>query len=225
MEYSSLLEKLSASAEAEYAAFSAKLTPTKYPILGVRVPILRKLAKAFKGKEKELLAFPNDSFEMVFIKLFAVAALPYEDFIKELPYCVALIDNWAHCDSFKARCIEGRKGEFLAELERIFTNGGEFGKRYVLVTLLFYYVDKEYLPTILSYIERTDTSHYYLTMAVAWLTAELLAREYDVGVKLLKKGVLDVKTHNKAIQKGIESYRITNERKEFLRSLKIKTKR
>ena len=225
MKYLDLIERLSEYAEKDYASFSAKLTPTKYSMLGVRVPILRKLAKAFKGEEEDLLSFPNEYFEIVFLKLFAVADLPYEDFIKYLPYCTSLIDNWAHCDSFKAKCILAHKEEFLLILDKIFSDGDAFGRRYVLVTLLFYYMEKAYLPTIKAYIRQTDTSQYYLSTAVAWLIAEILVYHYDEGVTFLNEGVLDVKTHNKAIQKAIESYRITIERKEFLRSLKIKTKR
>ena len=75
-----------------------------------------------------------------------------------------------------------------------------------------------------SYIQRADTSKYYVHMATAWLVAEILTKEYDYGLTILQSKVLDIKTHNKAIQKAIESYRITTEQKEYLRSLKIKNK-
>ena len=112
--------------------------------------------------------------------------------------------------------------KFLPVLERIFSHGGEFFERYALITLLSEYIEEDYLLIIESYITRADTKSYYIHMAVAWLTAEILVKHYEYGVRLLKKGVLDIKTHNKAIQKATESYRLTNERKAYLRSLKIK---
>ena len=86
--------------------------------------------------------------------------------------------------------------------------------------MLSYYVDKQYLDLIESYIIRADTAPYYIHMAVAWLVAEVLVKEYAFGVALLKKGRLDKKTHNKAIQKAIESYRLEKEQKDFLRTLR-----
>jgi 3-methyladenine DNA glycosylase AlkD len=94
--------------------------------------------------------------------------------------------------------------------------------RYTLVTLLSYYIDDKYLDKVESFIKRADTSAYYVYMAVAWLVAEILIKRYDRGVAIIKSGALDKRTHNKAIQKAKESFRITKERKEFLNSLKIK---
>ena len=84
------------------------------------------------------------------------------------------------------------------------------------------YVETAYLPTIERLIGQADTSRYYVHMAVAWLIAEILVKEYNEGIALLQRGITDEKTHNKAIQKAIESYRLTNEQKGFLRSLKIR---
>ncbi|MBQ7771080.1 MAG: DNA alkylation repair protein [Clostridia bacterium] len=225
MKYSEFIDELKTYAEEKYAAFHRGLTPTKYKILGIRVPILRKLAQKYKNCVDELFAFPNEYYETVFIKLTVVSFLPYAEFIKRIDACVALMDNWAHCDSFKGKYIRQNRNAFLPILENLFFHGGEFFERYVLVTLLFEYVEEEYLPLIESYIRRADVEKYYVHMAVAWLTAEILIKFYNQGVLLLQKGLLDRKTHNKAIQKAIESYRLTEEQKEHLCSMKIKTKR
>ena len=226
MTYSEFIEALQGYAEKEYAEFHRRLTPTKYAIMGIRVPIMRKIAKKFKEniEIKALLSFPNEYYEVVFIKLTVISALPYQQFIEYLETSVDLIDNWAHCDSFKAKCILKHREDFLTTLEKIFQKGGEFHERYVLVTLLNAYVEKKYYPILLQYIKRADTTYYYVHMAVAWLTAEILIKDYDYGVALLKQGIINEKTHNKAIQKAIESYRLINEQKEYLRSLKIKNK-
>lgn len=225
MTYSELLRKLQSFAEKDFAEFQKRLIFTNREILGVRTPTLRKLAKAYLGEIDDLLSFPNDNYETVFIKLTAVSLLPYERFVKELPKCLPLIDNWALCDSFKATCIRKRKDEFLSVLDTVFAQKSEFSQRYVLVVLLSEYVEEKYRETLKKYIVSADTAPYYVHMAVAWLTAEILVKDYRFGLELLKTGKLPEKTHNKAIQKAIESYRLTKEQKDELRSLKIKTYR
>ncbi len=220
MEYSELLSLLKEKSEEEFAIFQKKLIPTKQHILGVRTPILRELAKSLKGQEAQIFTFPDEICEVTFLKLAMVSALSYEEFILYIDKCVEKIDNWATCDCFKAKCIKKHQREFLPILESLFMQGGEFYERYVLVTLLSFYIEREYLPIIESFLQRADTSKFYVHMASAWLTAEVVVHFYEFGIFLLKKGILSTKTHNKAIQKCIDSYRLTKEQKDFLRSLK-----
>ncbi len=222
MEYSQLLEKLNSLKEEEFAAFQRKLIATGQTILGVRTPRLREIAKQYTGSIEALLAFPNTYYEVTFIKLTIVSNLPYGQFVNYVETCVSLIDNWATCDCFKAKCIAKRKEEFLPILEGIYCRSGVFAKRYALVTLLFFYMEERYLPLIKKYAYQTPTEEYYLHMAVAWLVAETLIKHYDFGLTLLHSRKLPIKTHNQSIQKAIESYRLDDERKEYLRSLKIK---
>lgn len=224
MTYSEFIEKITPFAEEDFACFQRKLIFTDRKILGIRTPTMRKLAKEFSGNIEDLFSFPDEYYERVFILLTAVSMLPYPQFLAYLERSVALIDNWALCDSFKAKCIQKHKDDFLGVLEQLFKKGGEYFERYVLVVLLAEYVEKQYLPTIKGYVQRADAEKYYVHMAVAWLTAEILIKEYEEGISLLKEGFLSPKTHNKGIQKAIESYRLTAEQKEHLRSLKIKTK-
>ena len=224
MQYDELLSLLKSNADASYAAFQSTLIGAREgEVLGVRTPILRRLAKRLSVEEA--LEFPNTYYEIKFIKLAVVAALPYERFIEYLEQAVQLIDNWALCDGFKAGCIKNHRQEFLPWIDRFFQCGTEFSVRFTLVMLLYFYVEEEYLPLIFSYLSKADCSPYYVHMAVAWLTAEILVKNYDAGVSFLKEGMLDTKTHNKAIQKAVESYRLNNEQKEFLRLLKIKINR
>lgn len=224
MTYQEFIEKLTPYAEEEFARFQEKLIFTDRKILGIRTPILRKLAKEFAENIEDLLSFPDEYYETVFITLTVVSALPYESFLLYLERCIALIDNWALCDSFKAQAIRSNKDNFLDVLNTLFESGGEYYERYVFVVLLAEYIEGKYLPLIKSYMRRASTEYYYVHMAVAWLTAEILIKEYVEGINVLKEGFLPQKTHNKAIQKAIESYRLTHEQKEYLRSLKIKTK-
>ena len=220
MKYSQLLERLRAEQESEFAAFQRRLIPTQQTILGVRTPTLRKIANEWKDCVDELFSFPDEFYEVTFIKLAVVAKLDYPRFLFYLEDCVAKIDNWATCDCFKAKCLQNNTDGFLPVLEKIFQNGEEFSHRLVLVKLLSFYVQEKYLSIIKYYLLRAATSKYYVHMAAAWLTAEILIKYYDTGTAILKDGILERKTHNKAIQKAIESYRLTKEQKEFLRSLK-----
>ena len=222
MKYSDFLDLLSTHAEIDFADFQRRLIFTKYEILGVRTPTLHKIAKEYAKDFEEIFAFPNEYYEVVAIKLFQAAALPYNEFVNSLSKCVSLMDNWALCDGFKAKCIKTNKEDFLPILQQLFACGGEYEQRYPLVVLLTEYVEQKYLTSIQCFIENADTSRYYVHMAVAWLMAEILVKEYESGLSLLKANITDEKTHNKAIQKAIESYRLTNEQKEFLRSLKIR---
>lgn len=224
MTYSEFLNKITPYAEEGFADFQRRLIFTERKILGIRTPKLREIAKNLSVDIPTLLSFPNEYYEVVFIKLTAVSALPYDEFVRYLPHCVALMDNWALCDSFKGKYIKKHKVEFLPVLEELFASGGEFFMRYVLVVLLGEYVEEEYLPLLKEYLRRADLSFYYVRMAAAWLTAEILVKEYEAGVQLLKEEILTAETHNKAIQKAIESYRLTAEQKESLRSLKRKNK-
>ena len=188
---------------------------------------MRKLAKRLAkiGETERLFEFPDEYYEVTFIKLTAVSLLPYESFLKYLPACVALIDNWALCDSFKANCIKTRKEEFLPTVEKIFSTGKEFYQRYALVTLLAYYCEEKYFPTIKEYLNGADTRLYYVKMAAAWLLAEVLIKDYPRGVQWLNEGIVKPETQHKAIQKARESFRLDEEKKSFLNSLKKKNKR
>ncbi|MBQ8685233.1 MAG: DNA alkylation repair protein [Clostridia bacterium] len=224
MTYSELLTALNACKEEQFAAFQRRLISTKQTILGVRTPKMRALAKEVGRSTdiNELLSYPDEFFEVTFIKLAVVSALPYEQFVLYAERCVKLIDNWATCDCFKAKCVQKHREEFLTVLDGLFASGEEFSVRFVLVTLLSEYMESEYLPLIRAYINKSDTKPYYIHMAVAWLVAEILIKHYEYGLEILNERLLDVKTHNKSIQKAIESYRLSKEQKEYLRSLKIK---
>ena len=148
MTYSEFIDELQSYAEEEYAAFHRRLTPTKYTILGIRVPVMRKLARQYANRLEELLCYPNEYYEVVFIKLTVISMLPYEQFLRYLDHAVSLMDNWAHCDSFRAKCLRKHKNEFLPELEKLFTVGGEYYQRYVLVTVLAEYMEESYLQIV-----------------------------------------------------------------------------
>ena len=221
MQYRQLLTLLEENANLKYRDFHKKLLKNEnINVLGVRVPILRKIAKQFGGDIDNLLTFPDEYYEVTFIKLTAVSNLKYEEFIKYVDSCVPLIDNWATCDCFTPKCIEKHKKDFLPYIEKYLSNNGEFYQRFALTTLLHFYVEDEFSDIVFDAVKRADTQKYYVHMAAAWLIAEVLVKDYENGVKFLQTETIDIKTHNKAIQKANESFRLSKEQKNFLKEIK-----
>ena len=221
MPYPELLVELESCADESYKVFHKRLLKNdNINVLGVRVPQLRKIAKSYKGSVDELLTYPDDYYEVTFIKLTAVSLLDYEKFISYVDKCVPLIDNWATCDCFVPKCVKNHREEFLPYIHKFAQDNGEFSQRFALTTLLHFYVEEQYAETIFSLVEQSNTEFYYVHMAAAWLIAETLVKFYDTTKDFLLKNSLDRKTHNKAIQKAVESYRLTEEQKIFLKGIK-----
>lgn len=219
--YERLLTQLKESAEEEYAEFNGRLLKNdKINVLGVRVPEMRRIAKGYAQCVTELLALPDDYFEVTFVKLQAAALLPYPQFIKYADDCVALINNWAACDCFAPKCIKANREDFYGYICKYLSADGEFSQRFALTTLLHFYVEEGYMDTIYGCIKRAGTNMYYVHMAAAWLLAEIIIKNYARGVEYLSRNELDIKTHNKSIAKACESYRLTEEQKQYLKTLK-----
>ena len=209
MQYRQLLQILEENADEKYRDFHKRLLKNDgIKVLGVRVPDLRKIAKQFKGDVDNLLSFPDEYYEVTFIKLTAVSNLKFEEFIQYVDSCVSLIDNWATCDCFTPKCIEKHKEEFLPFVEKYLSSDGEFYQRFAITSLLHFYLQEEFLEIIFNAVKSVDTDKYYVHMAVAWLIAEVLIKYYETGVEFLQTETLDIKTHNKAIQKANESFRL-----------------
>ncbi|MDE7296696.1 MAG: DNA alkylation repair protein, partial [Clostridia bacterium] len=182
---------------------------------------LRALAKEWRGELKTFLFFPDEYYEVTFLKCQLVGALPYEEFVAELDGVVGLIDNWATCDCFRAPCIKKYREEFLPVIEKYLQDGREFVVRYALVSLLEYYMQEEYLPFIYNAVLHADAQVHYIKMGAAWLLAEVLVHFYESGVCFLRENALDENLRRIAIQKARESFRLTAEQKEELKALKV----
>lgn len=219
--YDEVLARLFALQDKEYARFHAGLVKSdKVNLIGVRTPALRALAKEWKGEADTFLSFPDTYYEVTFLKCALVGMLSYEEFIKRVDKVVPLIDNWATCDMFTAPCVKKHREEFLPYIQKYLQSDREFTVRYGIVMLLHYYVEEKYLPLIFQSVSALKREDYYIMMGAAWLVAEVLVKHYEEGVRFLKEGSLKKTVHNKAIQKACESYRISKEQKEFLKSLR-----
>lgn len=219
--YEKMLERLKSFEDETYRAFHKKLLHNEaVNVIGVRMPILRKLAKEWAGEWREILAFPDEYYEVTLLKCLCVGKLPFREFCENVNRVVPLLDNWATCDCFDAPCIAKNRQAFVPYIRNFLADGREFVVRYGLVTLLHYYVEEEYLPLIFESVEGCGAEQYYVMMGAAWLVAEVLVKHFEAGVQFLGKGTLPKSTHNKAIQKARESFRLTAEQKARLNAMK-----
>ncbi len=225
MTYEEVLARLFSEQDEGYREFQRKLLKNEdIHIIGVRMPVLRRLAREWKGELENFLAFPDEWYEVTFLKFSLYALLPFDKFTARINEMVGLLDNWATTDGFHAKCIARNREEFLPYIRAFSCDGREFVERYALVSLLHDYVEEQYLPEIFAALERADGTKYYTGMGAAWLMAEVLVKYFDAGREYLKEGRLSPFVHNAAIRKATESFRLSKEQKEELKSFKKATK-
>lgn len=211
----------------EYARFSAQLLPGVEPPLGVRLPMLRKLAKeiAKSSDRSAFLAAPVGTlFEerMLYGMVLGYAALPLEE---SFVYCrkfVPSIDNWSVCDSAVSTFVFAKKEpqKTLEFLQPYLQSEHEFEARFGLVMLLWHFKDTAYLSACLDAVRNLNADGYYAKMAAAWLLCECFTRFSAKTVPLFESEELDLFVHNKAIQKICESRRVSPDDKAALRALR-----
>ncbi|MBR2545340.1 MAG: DNA alkylation repair protein [Erysipelotrichaceae bacterium] len=220
-------EYLEANSQQKYRQFTGSLNPgSRYPVMGVRVPLLRELAKKL-AKEYGVNAvdmLSDDSQEEVLLQGFVIAysKMPLAEKKPYIDNYLAKCDNWSLIDSFVSTFHFNRKDEalmwrYLGEYRK---SKQTFTVRFVLVMMLNRYLKDEYINDILEYCSNIDSEEYYIEMAQAWLLATAAINYfYDVEL-ILKDGKLNMFTHNRTIQKAVESFRISVENKERLRALR-----
>lgn len=219
LQYDEMLSALFQNADPTYREFHKRLLKNeKINVIGVRVPVLRRLAK--RWKDEDVFPFSDDYYEVLFVKCAVAAQYPYEKFLKVVDGLVGKIDNWATCDCFAPRCIAAYREEFLPRLKEYLADGREFVKRFALVTLLQNYISEEYLPLIFQSAAACDGTQYYVSMAASWLIAETAVKYYGKTLEFLQSGVLERNIQNGAIKKARESFRLTDAQKAQLNAFK-----
>ncbi|MBN2984589.1 DNA alkylation repair protein [Cohnella algarum] len=221
-------ERLLELADENYRTFSASLIPNIGNVLGVRLPELRKLAKAIaKGDWRSYLASAdNDYFEETMLQgmVIGYAKTGVEERLRLVADFVPKIDNWSICDSFCvglkfAGANKPRVWEFLQPYLR---SDREFEIRFGVVMLLDYFVDERHIGDVLQRLAHIRHEGYYARMAVAWALAECYAKFPELTMSCLEAGELDDFTYNKALQKIVESNRVDAESKRIVRAMKQK---
>jgi len=225
-EYQRYLECLKSLREEEYKKFHQKLVTTKYEILGLRVPLQRKIAKEIsKGNYESFLSFcKDDYYEEVNIEGFVIGFIKKEEeFEKYFVKFISKIDNWAICDGFcsSLKLLEKNPKKYFPLCQSFLSQSEEFSVRVGLVLLLNYYVKEEYIDRILATIFTIEREEYYINMALAWLIAECFIKFPEETLPFIKKKILKPFPQNKAISKIHDSYRVSKETKEELKQYRI----
>ncbi len=220
-------EELKSLQDKKYKEFHSKLCPGTNNIIGIRIPVLRKYAKTLlKENDFKLLInnIDDEYYEEIMLQGMLIG-LAKSDFNEIKPYIenfIPKIDNWAICDTFCAglKIAKKYKKEMWNLINKYIVVNKEFYIRFAVVMILDYYIEEEYIEADLEIFNNIKSDKYYVQMAVAWAISICFIKYYDKTIEYMKTANLDKFTYNKAIQKAIESYRITKEQKEILKKMK-----
>lgn len=225
----SLQQQLFDLADPAYKAFHQKLIPTipAETIMGIRTPHLRRFAKTFSGTP-EAAAFleqlPHTYYEENNLHAFLIEKIPdFDTAMAETERFLPYIDNWATCDMFAPKLFQKHPHAVYGKIKEWLQADHCYTVRFGIVRLMSHYLDEQFQPEMPKIIAAIQTEEYYINMASAWYFATGLAKQYDAILPFFQENRLSSTwIHNKAIQKAIESRRITSEQKALLRSLKRK---
>lgn len=226
-EYQNRLKEI---ADAEYAAFQAKLTPGIEPklFIGVRVPKLRILAKEIikeGGYEEFINDLPHKYYDENMLHGFLISEIKdYDKAVERVEEFLPFVDNWAVCDTMKPKPFKNKKNRSLLikKIKEWASSKDTYTCRFGIEMLMNHYLDEYFEESYLEIPALVVSEEYYVNMMIAWFFATALAKQWDATVPYIENKKLQIWTHNKTIQKAIESYRITDEQKTYLRTLKIK---
>ncbi len=220
-------EELFALQDVEYGDFQAKLTPgiPRDSFIGVRVPDLRKLAKRLI-KEPETTDFlrelPHKYYDENMLHGLLLSEMKdYDACIAEVDQFLPYVDNWAVCDIMSPKIFKRDKAAILDKIKEWSASEKTYTCRFGIEMLMSFFLEEDFKPEYLDIPASVHSEEYYVQMMIAWFFATALAKQWDATVKYIEDQRLDTWTHNKTIQKARESYRITPEQKEYLKTLKI----
>lgn len=222
-----ILNDIMALQDKKYQEFHSNLCPGTSNIIGVRVPDIRKYVKTLQKKSPNYLEeisindFKYYEEILVYGLYIATSKMDDDKLFYYLDKFVPLIDNWAICDIVcgSIKVTDKNKEAIYKYIKKYKNSKKEFERRFFVV-MLFHFLDDDYLDKIINDIDQMKMDEYYVSMAIAWLVSIIYIKQKDKGLKYLNDNNLDTKTYNKALQKIIESTRISKEEKNFIRSLK-----
>ena len=221
-------EKLFTFEDPKYRDFQSKLVPNieKETIIGVRTPDMKKIAKEFAREEstKDFLKdVPHKYYEENLVHIFILSMIKdFDECVKGLEAFFPYIDCWPVCDQSSPGIFKKNHEKVLPLVKKWIDSDHVYTSRYGMRILMNEFLGEDFKPEYLTWVASKKGDDYYLKMMVAWYFATALAKQYDESVKVIEEKELDPWTHNKAIQKACESFRVSDEHKEYLRSLKIK---
>ena len=221
-------DKLFSMQDKTYQEFSRKLIPNIAPekIIGVRTPALRQLAKEIlaAGEETVFLSdLPHKYHEENQLHAFILSAIKdYELCMTYLEKFLPYVDNWATCDQMSPKVFKKHRPELLLQIRKWLNAKDTYTVRYAIGMLMVHFLDEDFDRSYLEMVAQIRSEEYYINMMIAWYFATALAKQYEAALPYIEERRLAPWTHNKAIQKAIESRRISVEQKAYLRTLKIR---
>ena len=222
-----IMDLLFSKQDIKYRDFQAPLFPNnnKERMIGVRTPELKKLAKELYGMDvanKFIETLPHHYFDENQLHAFLISLIKdYETCLKEVKRFLPFIDNWGTCDQLSPKVFTKHKDELIAQIKRWLQDKHVYTQRFAIGMLLGLYLDESFKEEYLQWVSNIKSEEYYVNMMIAWYFATALAKQYDSAIKYIEEKKLSPWVHNKTIQKAVESYRISDEQKVYLKNLKI----
>ena len=196
-------------------------TVEKSTVIGIRTPILRKYAKSLENYEGFLKDLPHKYFEENNLHAFLIEReKDFDECIKKLDAFLPFVDNWATCDSMAPKVLKKEPEKLMGHIKRWITSGHVYTVRYAINLLMRFYLDENFNVRYLKMVADIRSDAYYINMMRAWYFQVALVKQYKETVPFLEENVLDTWTHNKTIQKASESFRVSKEKKQYLKTLK-----
>ena len=207
----------------KYRDFHSRLMPDtdKETVIGIRVPVLRKYAKSIAGtelSEKFIKELPHHYYEENNLHMMLITRIKdYDRCISEIERFLPYIDNWATCDFPAPKCFENHKEELLPVIKRWIASSETYTIRYGIGMLMRLYLDEDFEPEYVKLVAGVESDEYYVNMMIAWYMATALAKQWDAVIPYIEEHRMSDWVHRKTIQKAVESYRITDEQKRYLK--------
>lgn len=227
MDINEIRNELFKNQDEKYRDFQAKLLPTidSRTVIGVRTPVLRALAKRIY-KENDFYEFMNDLPHKYFdenqLHAFLICEIKnFDTCLEELNKFLPFVDNWATCDQMSPKIFKKHKAELLNQIKSWLSSKKTYTVRFAVGMLMQHFLDEDFDLEYPNMVSSIRFDEYYVRMMIAWYFATALAKQYDATIPFLENRILEKSSHNKAIQKALESYRVPPERKAYLRTLKI----
>lgn len=211
----------------KYRVFTLPLIPNidEKTFIGVRLPILKKYAKELEAKDREefINSLPHQYHEENVLHALILSNIKdYNEFIRRIDIFLPYVSNWAVCDAICNKYLYKHLDKLIKEIYVWLKSEEVYRVRYAIKCLMNYYLGDEFKEEHLLKVQEVKLKDYYVKMMVAWYLATGLAKNYDSFIKAVEEKRFDKVTHNKAIQKAVESYRVSEEHKAYLKELKIK---
>lgn len=229
-DYAKLKQELIDLSEEEYRKFHSKLVPGITDILGIRVPVLRKTAKAISKKDWQgyLEIANDDTYEEIMLQgmVIGLVKCDFEQWLNYIMLFVPKINNWAVCDVFCGGLKRTKRHleEMRVFLQTYLESSKEYEIRFGVVMLMSYYINDDYIDDVIKILNSIKHDGYYVKMAVAWALSFCFIKQREKTLVLFKNNNLDDFTFNKSLQKCRESYRVTKEDKEMLKAMRRNSK-